>query len=59
MQIVFQDPNSALNPKLRIGASLEEGLIQSRRAKKRAAATRRRDARACRDFTVPASPLSS
>jgi oligopeptide/dipeptide ABC transporter ATP-binding protein len=27
MQIVFQDPNSALNPKLRIGASLEEGLI--------------------------------
>ena len=27
MQIVFQDPNSALNPKMRIGASLEEGLI--------------------------------
>jgi len=27
MQIVFQDPNSALNPKLRIGVSLEEGLI--------------------------------
>lgn len=27
MQIVFQDPNSALNPKQRIGASLEEGLI--------------------------------
>jgi oligopeptide transport system ATP-binding protein len=27
MQIVFQDPNSALNPKMRIGTSLEEGLI--------------------------------
>jgi oligopeptide/dipeptide ABC transporter ATP-binding protein len=27
MQIVFQDPNGALNPKMRIGASLEEGLI--------------------------------
>jgi oligopeptide transport system ATP-binding protein len=27
MQIVFQDPNGALNPKMKIGASLEEGLI--------------------------------
>jgi oligopeptide transport system ATP-binding protein len=27
MQIVFQDPNSALDPKLRIQASLAEGLI--------------------------------
>jgi len=27
MQIVFQDPNSALNPKLSISGSLEEGLI--------------------------------
>lgn len=27
MQIVFQDPNSALNPKMRIAGSLEEGLI--------------------------------
>ena len=27
MQIVFQDPNSALNPKMRIGDSLAEGLI--------------------------------
>ena len=27
MQIVFQDPNSALNPKMKIGSSLEEGLI--------------------------------
>jgi oligopeptide/dipeptide ABC transporter ATP-binding protein len=27
MQIVFQDPNSALKPKLRIGVSLEEGLV--------------------------------
>lgn len=27
MQIVFQDPNGALNPKLKVGASLEEGLI--------------------------------
>lgn len=27
MQIVFQDPNSALNPKMKVGASLEEGLI--------------------------------
>jgi len=27
MQIVFQDPNSALNPKMRIADSLEEGLI--------------------------------
>jgi peptide/nickel transport system ATP-binding protein len=27
MQIVFQDPNSALDPRLRVGDSLEEGLI--------------------------------
>jgi oligopeptide/dipeptide ABC transporter ATP-binding protein len=27
MQIVFQDPNSALNPKMRIQDSLEEGMI--------------------------------
>ncbi|MBW2412768.1 MAG: ABC transporter ATP-binding protein, partial [Deltaproteobacteria bacterium] len=27
MQIVFQDPNSALNPKMRIADSLAEGLI--------------------------------
>jgi oligopeptide/dipeptide ABC transporter ATP-binding protein len=27
MQIVFQDPNSALNPKMRIDASLAEGLV--------------------------------
>jgi len=27
MQIVFQDPNSALNPKMRISDSLEEGLV--------------------------------
>ena len=27
MQIVFQDPNSALNPKMRIDASLTEGLV--------------------------------
>ena len=27
MQIVFQDPDSALNPKMRIGDSLAEGLI--------------------------------
>ena len=27
MQIVFQDPNSALNPKMRIGDSLDEGLV--------------------------------
>ena len=30
MQIVFQDPNSALNPKMRIQESLEEGLINRR-----------------------------
>lgn len=27
MQIVFQDPNGALNPKMRISASLKEGLV--------------------------------
>lgn len=27
MQIVFQDPNSSLNPKMRIQASLDEGLM--------------------------------
>jgi peptide/nickel transport system ATP-binding protein/oligopeptide transport system ATP-binding protein len=27
MQIVFQDPNSALNPRMRIGDSLAEGMI--------------------------------
>ena len=30
MQIVFQDPNSALNPKMRIQDSLAEGLINRR-----------------------------
>jgi oligopeptide/dipeptide ABC transporter ATP-binding protein len=30
MQIVFQDPNSSLNPRLRVGDSLEEGLINLR-----------------------------
>lgn len=30
MQIVFQDPNSALNPKMRIQESLAEGLINRR-----------------------------
>ncbi len=38
MQIVFQDPNSALNPKMKIQDSLEEGLVNrgfdSRRRKK-------------------------
>ncbi len=32
MQIVFQDPNSALNPKMTIEDSLEEGLINRRLA---------------------------
>lgn len=30
MQIVFQDPNSALNPKMRIADSLAEGLVNLR-----------------------------
>jgi len=30
MQIVFQDPNSALNPKMRIKDSLNEGLVNRR-----------------------------
>jgi oligopeptide/dipeptide ABC transporter ATP-binding protein len=30
MQIVFQDPNSALDPRLRVGRSLEEGLVNRR-----------------------------
>ncbi len=30
MQIVFQDPNSALNPKMRIADSMVEGLVNSK-----------------------------
>jgi peptide/nickel transport system ATP-binding protein len=33
MQIVFQDPNSALDPRLRVGDSLEEGLVNRRMAR--------------------------
>ncbi|MFW5684355.1 MAG: ATP-binding cassette domain-containing protein, partial [Spirochaetota bacterium] len=34
-QVVFQDPHGALNPRLRVGRSLEEGLIAQRVARAR------------------------
>ena len=59
MQIVFQDPNSALNPKMRIGSSLEEGLINLGISKNERLQRIDEMLDHGRDFPVPPRSLSS